>query len=222
MKVTIVYDNNTLKEGLREGWGFSCLVEAEENILFDTGWKGSDLLHNMKALGKEMKDVDAVVLSHEHWDHTGGLPCVLNNADDLRVYVPESFSNHLKGEIKKFSELIEVSGPQKITEHIRTTGELEGDYKGPIMEQSLVVETEKGFVALAGCSHCGVDKILSAAENIGETYGLVGGFHGFEEYEILKDLELIVPTHCTQHKLEIREKYPETTQEGGVGWTIEL
>ncbi len=221
MKLTIVYDNTVLKDGLREGWGFSCLIEAGENILFDTGWKGSDLLHNMRALGKDISEVDAVVLSHDHWDHTGGLTCVLNNAD-VRVYAPKSFSDHLKGEIGRHAELVEVGGPVKVSDNAYSTGELAGEYKGVIMEQSLALETKEGVVALTGCSHSGVGQILEAARERGRLYGLVGGLHGFDDYRALDGLKLIVPTHCTQHRLEIREKHPNATEEGGVGWTKEL
>jgi len=43
MKITIIYDNDA-EEGFRAGWGFSCLVEGEKNILFDTGADGPTLL----------------------------------------------------------------------------------------------------------------------------------------------------------------------------------
>ena len=42
MKVTIVYDNETLQPGLEAAWGFSCLVEADgQRLLFDTGGPGT-------------------------------------------------------------------------------------------------------------------------------------------------------------------------------------
>lgn len=48
MKLKILYDNNS-KEKFKKAWGFSCLVETSgEKILFDTGWDGNILLHNMK------------------------------------------------------------------------------------------------------------------------------------------------------------------------------
>lgn len=51
MKLRILYDNNA-RNGFKEGWGFSFLIEtSEEKILFDTGWNGNILLHNMKIAG---------------------------------------------------------------------------------------------------------------------------------------------------------------------------
>ena len=72
MRLKIVYDNEALK-GYKKDWGFSCLVEGEKNILFDTGAKADILLENMKKMGIDVKKIDAVVLSHNHRDHTGGL-----------------------------------------------------------------------------------------------------------------------------------------------------
>jgi 7,8-dihydropterin-6-yl-methyl-4-(beta-D-ribofuranosyl)aminobenzene 5'-phosphate synthase len=55
-------------------WGFSALIETgEEAILFDTGFKEGTVLHNAKALGKDLSTVEKVILSHFHSDHTGGL-----------------------------------------------------------------------------------------------------------------------------------------------------
>ena len=51
---------------------------------------------------------------------------------------------------------------------------------------------------------------------------LIGGLHGFREFDKIKDLGLICPTHCTQHKSEIQSLYPEKFTEGGVGRIIEI
>ncbi|GAH47813.1 unnamed protein product [marine sediment metagenome] len=52
MKITIIYDNEVYKKGLKSNWGFSCLVEIENTprILFDTGTSGSILLEIYKSL----------------------------------------------------------------------------------------------------------------------------------------------------------------------------
>ena len=64
--------------------GFACFVETERgDYLFDTG-QGFGILPNAMALGKDLKKIDAVMISHGHYDHTGGLPAVLK----LRGTVP--------------------------------------------------------------------------------------------------------------------------------------
>jgi len=223
MRLTILYDDNILREGLRGGWGFSCLVEAEKKVLFDVGWNGIDLLKNMDALGVDARSIDVIVPSHLHWDHIGGLPNVLEKAKKAVVYAPASFSKHLLDDIRTGNSLVEVTEPVAITDTVWSTGELSGRHKNlPIMEQSLVLKTKDGIIALTGCSHPGVGTILAAAGKHGKVTGLIGGLHGFDGYELLNGLKLIVPVHCTQKRLVIREKYPDTTREGGVGRVIEV
>jgi 7,8-dihydropterin-6-yl-methyl-4-(beta-D-ribofuranosyl)aminobenzene 5'-phosphate synthase len=60
-------------EGIGE-WGFAALVEADgRRLLFDTGARPRTVLDNARELGIELGDVEEVVLSHNHSDHTGGL-----------------------------------------------------------------------------------------------------------------------------------------------------
>ncbi|MEA1965077.1 MAG: hypothetical protein U9O41_08170 [Candidatus Aerophobetes bacterium] len=69
MKITLIYDNEVYKRGLKADWGFSCLVEVENTprILFDTGTNGSILLDNMKKLGIDLSSIDEVFISHSYW-----------------------------------------------------------------------------------------------------------------------------------------------------------
>lgn len=220
MKLTIVYDNETTRDDLIPAWGFSCLIETDRKILFDTGWDGSILLSNMRALGCGPGDIDAIVLSHLHWDHVCGLSSLLCEAGDAEVIVPASFSKHLRQEMGKDHSVRIVGGPDEIFRGIYSTGELKGSFQGMTLgEQSLAVETSKGLLVVAGCSHPGVEKILEMSRQFGELYGIVGGLHGFDEYGILKGLKLIVPTHCTKHKKEINEKYKDQSEVAGVGWS---
>jgi 7,8-dihydropterin-6-yl-methyl-4-(beta-D-ribofuranosyl)aminobenzene 5'-phosphate synthase len=55
-------------------WGFSAVVEANgQRLLFDTGARPDTVLRNAEALGIDLSGITDVVLSHFHWDHTGGL-----------------------------------------------------------------------------------------------------------------------------------------------------
>jgi len=60
-------------------------------ILFDTGAKAEILAGNMEKLGLEPLQIDSVFISHDHWDHTGGLPAV-QGKNQVRIYVPESLA----------------------------------------------------------------------------------------------------------------------------------
>ena len=76
-----------------------------------------------------------------------------------------------------------------------------------IKEQSLIIKTEKGLVVLVGCSHPGVDKILERVREmkLGKIYAIIGGFHGFNKLDKLKDIEIVGACHCTQKLNEIKK-----------------
>ena len=86
MKITIVYDNDANAD-LKSGWGFSCLIETESKLLFDTGDNGKKLIYNMKQLNVEPKDIGKVAISHNHWDHTGGLKEFLKANSKAQVFI---------------------------------------------------------------------------------------------------------------------------------------
>jgi len=213
MQITILYDNDVYKKGLQADWGFSCLVEVPSQggrkILFDTGTNGSILLSNMEKLNIDPTSIDEVFISHAHFDHVGGLSAFLNVKSDVTVYVPTS----LRG-VRGVKEVVSVSEPLTIHENVFSTGELDH------IEQSMAIKTDKGIVIIAGCSHPRMAHILKAASQFGKVYAIVGGLHGFSEFALFKDFELICPTHCTQHKAGIKSLYPEKYINGGIGKII--
>jgi len=211
MKVAIVYDNTVYQRGLKSNWGFSCLVEVEETprILFDTGTNGSILLSNMQKLNIDPTTIDEVFISHPHFDHIGGLSDFLQVNREVKVYLPISCPKPSGAK-----EVVSIEQALQIHENISSTGELDG------IEQSMAVKTDKGIVVVAGCSHPRMAHILGAASQFGKIYGIIGGLHGFNEFDLFKDLGLICPTHCTQHKTEIKSLYPENFVDGGVGKII--
>jgi 7,8-dihydropterin-6-yl-methyl-4-(beta-D-ribofuranosyl)aminobenzene 5'-phosphate synthase len=211
MKVTIIYDNEAFDKNLEADWGFSCFIEVfGRKILFDTGAKSDILLNNMKKLNIDPGLVDMIFISHAHWDHTGGLLSFLK-INPAKLYIPSSCQ-----EVPGSKELIKVTGPVEIHENIFSTGELCGQ------EQSLAIKHNKGVVVVAGCSHPGVREILKAASNYGKVVTLIGGLHGFKEFDLIQDLETICPTHCTQFKQKIRQLYPDKYIEGGAGRIITI
>ena len=215
MKVTIISDNTIYRPELRKEWGFSCLVEVQDSpkILFDTGMSGSVLLYNMEKLNIDTKAIECVFISHNHWDHTGGLKGFLRLNNNVKLYIPYSLFSFTKPEAR---EVIKVKGSLKIYENVFSTGQLSN------IEQSMTVKTGKGLVVIAGCSHPGVGNILNAARQFGKVIALIGGLHGFSDFDLVKDLDLICATHCTQYKDKIKNLYPEKFIEGGAGRIIEI
>ena len=84
---------------LRAEHGFSALIDVYLNnishrVLFDTGASGDVFLFNVDRLGVDLSNVEAIVLSHGHSDHAGGLMPILKRISKLHIPVvlhPDAF-----------------------------------------------------------------------------------------------------------------------------------
>ncbi len=232
--ITTVYDNEPFVEDLTPSWGFSCLIQGlEKNILFDTGGDGNILLANMEKLGLDPEDVHIVVLSHLHGDHTGGLADILRVNPRVTVYMPNSFPEHLKGEVtQKGAELVTVGEPVEICRGAFLTGEM----GTTIQEQALVIKMGGGLVVITGCAHPGIVDVIERSRKIGKDSVLLamGGFHLFgasrqrlrevlEQFRVL-GVAKVSPCHCTGPEAigMFQDAYGKNYIQGGVGQVISL
>lgn len=87
MRVTCVIDDAVGQDSpFRGEHGLAFLIEVgDRRVLFDTGQSGTTLLHNLKLLDVDPVTIDAVAISHGHYDHTGGLPALV---ELLRPRIP--------------------------------------------------------------------------------------------------------------------------------------
>ena len=212
MDIKVVFDSNTIDNRFSKGWGVSYLVN--DKILFDTGQKGRWLVKNIKTLGVGIDKLQSVVISHDHWDHTGGLWELLKRKQ-VKVYACPHFSREFKEKVKGLKgELIEADRFVEIAKNIFVTGELPGAYNGKYMpEQALAIKTQNGITIMTGCAHPGIVKILEKVRgNFPEErfYLVFGGFHlrdkkkntieevvrKFKEMNVKK----VGPTHCSGKK----------------------
>jgi len=213
LKLTVIYDNDLLRKDLKPDWGFSCLVETNENlkVLFDTGFKPSILIGNMEKLGINPKTINFVVISHPHLDHTGGLKDFLRLNSKATVYVPQSFPEFLEN-----VKMVKVKNSLKISENLIIVEDSKE------FEQFLLAKTSKGYILITGCSHPGLEKMIFEASKFGKIFGVVGGFHGFNDFKVLENISFVCPCHCTIHKKEIAKIFPEKYVECGVGKVLEI
>ena len=234
LRIRVIFDNVRYAKQLETAWGFSCIIEGmPQVILFDTGSDGNLLLANMKKMGIDPRNVNAVFLSHIHGDHIGGLGVFLQHNPRVTVYLPASFPASLKESITGTGAKVRaLDKPEKLFDKVYTTGELDSWIK----EQSLVIDTPKGLVIVTGCAHPGVVQIVSRTKNRlkKEVYLLMGGFHlGGQPLgelqrvaEELKKLgvQKVAPSHCTGEAARklFRQLWGRNFIESGVGAVIEL
>ena len=232
MIITIVYDNNFYDSRLTVAWGFSCVVNLSQRvILFDTGGDGLFLLDNMVKLGIDPKEIDVLMLSHIHGDHTGGLAEFLKWNSQVTVYLPASFPRQIKEDIELCGANVEeVCRPLEIFEDVFSTGELNGGLK----EQSLAMRAPGGTVVITGCAHPGVVNIVKRAEEItgDKVYLAMGGFHiggtSQRQVEHIADkliesgVKKVSPCHCSGEgsRRLFGERFGENYIESGAGKQI--
>ncbi|MDH4183369.1 MAG: MBL fold metallo-hydrolase [Nitrospinota bacterium] len=188
--------------------GFSALIETEEaKVLVDTGVTGIALEHNLKLLGVTVDDLDLVVFSHGHNDHTGGLHKVkgrivahpdsfhercLSPKEGVQYDLTSPKPNKRKHKIEFHRE------PVMLAKGVMTTGEVpriheweelkvfkvkkdDAYVEDKVMDDmGIVINTDKGLVVIQGCSHAGIINTVEQAKKVSgveEVYCVIGGFH---------------------------------------------
>lgn len=205
-------------------WGFAALVDVDgRRILFDTGANEDTVARNLKALGLTLADVELVVLSHNHADHTTGLvtlrrqfaagtPKALGTTYvGQGIFVPRIAADGTVSDrmtaVKKDYEaaggrIVEIDKPTEIMPGVWLTGPVPrvhpeknwtpglrirtggGNVEDTVAEDmALVVQTDKGLVALFGCGHAGVINTLAhvrARIDQSPVHAVIGGLHLFD------------------------------------------
>ena len=174
--------------GFRNEAGVSYVLRSERGaILFDVGFGAASgvVADNARRLGLGLDDVDAVVISHLHLDHIGGMeaqkarsvavPPELGPPSGKDLYLPdeasaEGFTTHV------------LDVPRVLEQGIATTGPLGRSlfFFGPIEEQVLVARLEgSGLVVITGCGHPTIEVILEMVGRLsGEpVHTVCGGLH---------------------------------------------
>jgi 7,8-dihydropterin-6-yl-methyl-4-(beta-D-ribofuranosyl)aminobenzene 5'-phosphate synthase len=217
MTIKIVFDKDRINSNYESGWGIAYLIG---NTLFDTAEKFEYLSYNLKALNIDIQKIENIVISHNRWDHLGGLWQLLDAKPNLKVYVCCDVIKEFKNKIKKYN-FIEIKNFQEITKGIYSSGCFKTVYKGKdLFEQALTVKTDRGISIICACAHLGLLELIQKIKNYFPrelSYCLIGGFHLMEadtrliKYtaeEIKKiGIEKVGPAHCSGYEaIEIFRK----------------
>jgi 7,8-dihydropterin-6-yl-methyl-4-(beta-D-ribofuranosyl)aminobenzene 5'-phosphate synthase len=137
-------------------WGWSILVETDnERVLVDAGAEGA-AVHNADMLGVNLKSIDRILLSHAHRDHSGGLRHMLKRTGPLEVIAhpavweekcktdPDGRNPqyngipHAKSELEKLAHFNLQTGPVRIGAFMTTTGEVPLETRFEIIEPNFL------------------------------------------------------------------------------------
>lgn len=119
MRVISLIENTGTRRDLQTEHGLSLYIETEHHrILFDTG-ATERFLDNADKLGVDLAAVDTLVLSHGHYDHTGGINGFLKRNQQAKVYIRENAFGAFYHCSETDTRFIGISGVQR--EHPRLT-----------------------------------------------------------------------------------------------------
>jgi 7,8-dihydropterin-6-yl-methyl-4-(beta-D-ribofuranosyl)aminobenzene 5'-phosphate synthase len=157
IKITTLSEDTANRGFLAES-GLSMLIEADGlKVLFDTGASIS-AVHNAQLMGIDLSAIDRIVLSHGHYDHTGGLREVLMRAGHKEVIAHPAVwqvkCERREGALRRYigipfvREGLEVMGasfklsaePVKLSARVMTTGEIPVVTDYEVIDTSLVVK----------------------------------------------------------------------------------
>jgi 7,8-dihydropterin-6-yl-methyl-4-(beta-D-ribofuranosyl)aminobenzene 5'-phosphate synthase len=195
-KLTVLplLDWHAARPDLETDAGVSYLVETDHVIvLFDTGNNTRDsdpapLENNMKTLGVSIDDIDAIVISHAHLDHTGGRRWTGGRITGTTFGIGNEQPGLAGKTILTASPMtypgsapVLARDPVRLAPGVGTTGTISRKlFGGWIDEQALAVNVDgKGIVLIVGCGHQTIPRLIERTEAVFDAplYGVIGGLH---------------------------------------------
>jgi len=209
MRVVTLLENETESKTLKAAHGLSLYIEVHnKKILFDIG-PNNYYQKNAKKLSIDLEDIDYLIVSHGHYDHGSGISKLLKLNPKLQVYLSSSaFDNHAKQKGKNYQNIgikkpstmdrvTQINSDTFIADKIKLYADIphrkedigdnalkvyrHGHYIDDDFEHEiyLVIEEEKNKVLFSGCSHNGIENIITTIEKRDKQKltHVIGGFH---------------------------------------------
>ncbi|WP_202319231.1 MBL fold metallo-hydrolase [Archaeoglobus neptunius] len=207
VRVYVLVDNKVVDlrpPGMRAEWGFSAYIDAGDPVLMDAG-QSDVAFRNM--LARNLKIPQKMVISHGHYDHTGGLANILR--PKMKIYAhPNAFLPrfyrkmhvgipYVRERIESVAEVVEHREPVEVAKGVWALGEIPRKYEEALLEDSYIVtggkkefdrilddtavavKTDEGILLVLGCCHAGLRNTVEYAEEItgDEVRYIIGGTH---------------------------------------------
>jgi 7,8-dihydropterin-6-yl-methyl-4-(beta-D-ribofuranosyl)aminobenzene 5'-phosphate synthase len=233
VKINVVYDDlDGVEADFMKSFGFAALIEIEDKkLLFDVGTKEDVLKKNLSALKILPSQIDAVILSHNHYDHANGLSAIMRDNPNIPVYVHKYWNNpvrHIGNPIppKNIRMIQEGRKLEELGAHIYVTNCYQSQDYGGIYEQACYLEAEDSFILICGCSHPGLNVFLDDRPNLGisptKPLHIMGGFHSFKfdddrVNQLNPYVKSIIIFHCTKNIKTFQSQFHEKCSIGSVG-----
>ncbi len=220
MKIITLMENDTIAKNLKSAHGLSLYIEHNNHkLLFDLG-PNNNFYKNGKILGVDFKEIDTVIISHGHFDHGNGLKKFMEINSKAKIYLSEEAFNkqakkigpiyfpigikkpNVMDRIIKVTKNIEIAKDIKIYANVKNVDLIIGDNSLYTKKDNkyvidkfnheiyLVITNEKNKVLLSGCSHKGIENIVTEIQKA-ETNVIthvLGGFH-MSHYDPSNDLQ---------------------------------
>ncbi len=176
-------DREVTVPGLKRAWGFTALIKYDgKTVLFNTGGNEEILKNNFDVLGIKPKDLDAVVISHQHWEMYQALGFIMKENPKLPIYTTGVVIQLLRGQNPAWGpNLHNVSMDEQLSPNIYLQTLKSGPRRGGpfgIYEVHIVLKTDKGLVIFQGCGHPQILNIVNqskALTGVGKVNLVAGG-----------------------------------------------
>ena len=229
----ILYDTSEpALAGMKPDFGYAVYIHADgKRILLDTGTDPDLMEHNLAVAGIDVNELHMVVVSHNHYDHAGGLARIRSMSPEIPVFVPPN-------------QTFSVGDVQVVEDHLQVTPTIyviRARSKVPTAgisdDLSIVVRSRLGPYVLSTCSHSGVAQIVDRASEVtGEdVYYFSGGARlvsrPLADTRLVsaaldqRKVQVVSPSHCSlSHQVdkEFRKSLGERVQSSQLGRKIEV